>query len=405
MSDSKFRPFSIKFSIGKKRDGQPKKFDRTLIAKRIFLSLALILVFVAGGIAGISYDRSRQTLDLSTFWTVYQKIQNEYVGGSLDKTKAVEGAIKGLVESIGDPYSVYLPASQKQSLDDELSGKFEGIGAELTNKDGAIVVVAPISGSPAEKAGLKANDVVLTVDGNSTDGKTLNDVVSEIRGPKGTVVKLTVGRSGVSEPVSVEITRDSIVVKSVTSKMIGNIAYVEISQFGDDTVSLAQQQVKDLAAKNPRAIIIDLRNNPGGFLNSVPPVAGLFITPSVVVQEKDKNGHVQQLKSTDVPVMPNTPMYILVNSGSASAAEILAGALQDYGRAKLVGEKTFGKGSVQDLIDLPGGAALKLTIDEWLTPKGRTINKTGIEPDVKVTDNKTDTSDPVLDKALELAKQ
>jgi carboxyl-terminal processing protease len=364
----------------------------------------MVLVFLAGSIAGIGYDRSRQTLDLTTFWQVYQKIQDQYVGGAVDDKKAVEGATKGLVESLNDPYSSFLPASDKKSLDEELSGQFEGIGAELTEKDGVVVIVAPIAGSPAEKAGLKAKDIILSVDGQLVDGKTLDEAVNLIRGAKGTAVKLVISRPGRDEPMEFSLVRDEIQVKSVTSKMIGNVGYIAISQFGDDTVYLAQQAVKELKASNPKGVIIDLRNNPGGYLNDVAPIAGLFIAPSVVVQEKDRAGHIEQLKSTAVPVMPDVPLYVLVNDGSASAAEILAGAFQDYGRAKLVGAKTFGKGSVQDIISLPNDTALRLTIAEWLTPKGRQISKVGIEPDIAVADNKTDTSDPVLDKALSLAK-
>lgn len=389
----------------------PEKNDSPLspknsakIVNRLFLVLALVLVFLAGSVAGIGYDRSRQTLDLTTFWQVYQNIQSQYVGGTVDAKTAVEGATKGLVESLGDPYSSYLPASDKKALDEELSGQFEGIGAELTDKNGAITVIAPIAGSPAEKAGLKANDVISSVDDQPVDNKTLDEVVNSIRGAKGTIVKLTIIRAGGQTPLSFTITRDAIQVKSVSSKMIGKVGYIVITQFGDDTVSLTQQAVKDLNSQTPKAMIIDLRNNPGGYLNDVAPIAGLFIPPSVVVQEKDRAGHIEQLKSSELPVMPDTPLYVLVNAGSASAAEILAGAFQDYGRAKLIGAKTFGKGSVQDIIDLPGDSALRLTIAEWLTPKGRQISKVGIEPDIKVTGDKTDASDPVLDQALQLIK-
>jgi carboxyl-terminal processing protease len=229
--------------------------------------------------------------------------------------------------------------------------------------------------------------------------------VQKIRGPKGTTVKLTVSRSGSDQPLELTIKRSNIQVKSVTWKMIDTVGYVEISQFGEDTVALAQQAVKELAAKNPKAMIIDLRNNPGGYLNTVAPIAGLFIPPSVVVIERYKDSKTDEIRSTDVPVLPTTPLYLLVNEGSASAAEILAGALQDYKRATLVGHKTFGKGSVQDLIDLKGGAALRITIAEWLTPNQRAINKIGIEPDVTVEGDKKDGADPILDKALDLAKK
>jgi len=371
-----------------------------------YLSFVILLAvfFMAGFGFGSDYTSNKKPLDLSKFWKVYELVNKNYIG-SVDKTNAERGAISGLVNSLGDPYSVYLPPEDKKSLDQDLQGQFEGIGAELTDKDGSVVVVAPLSGTPAEKAGVKANDIILKVDDTTTEGMVLNDVVNKIRGPKGTTVKITVYRKSSATPIEMTITRETIIVKSVEYKMIGNVGYMQIRQFGDDTTDLAKAAVKDIASKNPKAVIIDLRNNPGGYLNAVAPIAGQFIAPSVVVYEKEKNGSLTDIRSTEVPVLPNTPVYILVNEGSASASEILAGALQDYKRATLVGKKTFGKGSVQDMISLNDGSALKITIAEWLTPNKRAINKIGIEPDVKVDGEKTATTDPVLDKALELIKK
>ncbi|HUD20828.1 MAG TPA: S41 family peptidase [Candidatus Saccharimonadales bacterium] len=374
--------------------------------RRLFLGVAIVLAFGASFFGGAAYEKSRQQLDLSKFWDVYSLVKSNYVG-DINKTDVVNGAIEGMVAGLGDPFSSYLTQDQSQNLNSELSGQFEGIGAELTDKNGQVVVVAPITDSPAEKAGLKANDVIVAVDGKSTDGQTLDQVVNEIRGTKGTTVKVTVTRGSQDAPIDLTITRDSIQVKSVTWKMIGSVGYIDISQFGDDTVNLATQAVNELNAKNPKAMVIDLRNNPGGYLNDVSPIAGMFISPSVVVKEKYRAGMTDSISSTAIPVMPNTPMYLLVNGGSASAAEILAGALQDYGRAKLVGAKTFGKGSVQNVIDLSDGSALRITIAEWLTPKDRAINKVGLTPDIAVTGDKdiTTGADPVLDKALQLANQ
>lgn len=372
--------------------------------QRLLVGLAILAAFAGGFFSGHANQVKRDGLNLDQFWNVFNLIQRRYVH-SVDANVAAEGAAKGLVESLGDPYSAYLPPTDKKNLDDELKGEFEGVGAELTLKDKLVVVVAPLAGSPAEAAGLKAQDVVLKVDDVTTANLTLNEVVQKIRGPKGTTVKLTVSRSGSDQPLEVTIKRSSIQVKSVNWKMIDTVGYVEISQFGEDTVALTQQAVKELAAKNPKAMIIDLRNNPGGYLNTVAPIAGLFIPPSVVVIERYKDSKTDEIRSTDVPVLPTTPLYLLVNEGSASAAEILAGALQDYKRATLVGHKTFGKGSVQDLISLKDGAALRITIAEWLTPNQRAINKVGIEPDVKVEGDKKDGTDPILDKALELIKK
>lgn len=373
-------------------------------AQRLLVGLVILAAFAGGFFSGHANQIKRDGLNLDQFWSVFSLIQRKYVH-SVDANMAAEGAAKGLVESLGDPYSAYLPPADKKNLDDELKGEFEGIGAELTQKDSLIVVVAPLSGSPAEAAGLRAQDYILEVDGQSTVDMTLNAVVQKIRGPKGTSVKLLVGSDGTDTVTELTITRSSIQVKSVTWKMIDSVGYIEISQFGEDTVALAKQAAKELAAKNPKAIVMDLRNNPGGYLNTVAPIAGLFIPPSVVVIEKYKDDKTDEIRSTDVPLMPTTPLFLLVNEGSASASEILAGALQDYKRATLVGHKTFGKGSVQDLVPLKDGAALRITIAEWLTPNRRAINKIGIEPDIKVEGDKKDGADPILDKALELANK
>ncbi len=385
-----------------------KKLLEILKSKRFlskfFVGVAVVLVFTAGSFAGIFYDQHGRGADMSKFWNVYNLIHENYVG-SVDNSKLIDGAISGMVSGLGDPFSSYLPPTDKTNLNTELSGQFEGIGAELVEKDNVITVVAPLPSTPAEKAGLKAKDVIVKIDGTSTEGMTVDDAVNKIRGPKGTKVTLTVLHEGASATSDIAITRDSITVASVSSKMIGNVGYIEVDQFGEDTITGMQNAVNDLSAKNPKAIVIDLRNNPGGYLNDVPPMAGLFLPPSVVVKEQYKDGKSDELRSTGLPVMPNTPMYILINGGSASAAEIFAGAMQDYKRATIIGEKSFGKGSVQDLIDLPGNSALRVTIAEWLTPNGRSISKVGITPDVVVTDNKTDSSDPVLNKALELANK
>lgn len=368
---------------------------------QVFLAIAFILVFLAGNSIGISFERNKNDLNLTKFWQAYDLVKQNYAG-SIDKQKLVDGAVKGLVEALDDPYSAYLPPKDKKDLSDDLNGSFEGIGAELTDKNGLITVVAPIKDSPAEKVGIKPNDVITKINGESTEDLTVSDAVTKIRGQKGTQVTLTIFRKDTDKELEFKITRQTIRIDSVTSKMIGNIGYVEITQFGSDTVDITTEAVKEIAKQNPKAIIIDLRNNPGGYLYSVPPIAGLFLPPSVIVKEKYRDGKTDELKSTNVPVLPKTPMYVIINSGSASASEILAGALQDYKRATIVGTKSFGKGSVQDLLDLPGGSALRITIAEWLTPNGRAINKVGITPDIKIEGEKSADKDPVLDKVLEL---
>ncbi len=379
----------------------PQLLQRRYVTRTLIV-VSLLLLFAAGFLSGTAFELRSHGLDLSKFWTVYDLVKNQYVG-SVNSVDAVNGAAKGLVDSLGDPYSSLLEPTARQELNDELSGAFQGIGAELTVKNNVITVVAPLTGSPAEKAGLKASDIVVKINDLSTEKMSLSDAVSKIRGPKGTTVKLSVLRGG-DQTLDITVQRDDIQVKSVVWKMDGSVGYIEIHQFGDDTVNLTKQAVQELLVKKPTALIIDLRNNPGGYLNDVAPITGLFVPPSVIVQEKYRDGKTDQIRSTDVPIAPDLKLFVLTNGGSASAAEIVAGALQDYKRATLVGQKTFGKGSVQDLIPLSDGSALRLTIAEWLTPNNRSINKQGIEPDVKIDGDKTADKDPVLDKALELAR-
>ena len=363
------------------------------------------MIFAAGLVVGTAKERTSQPVDLGLFWQVHQLLNKNYVG-QIDQDKAAEGAAAGLVESLGDPYSAYLPPDQRRGLDEELKGEFEGIGAELENVSGLITVIAPLTDSPAAKAGLKPKDVVIKVDDSPTDGLTLAEVVKKIRGPSETTVRLTIVRLNQPQPLELTIQRQKIEIKSVVHRMIDGVGYIELRQFGDRTVEEFRSAVAAIKTSNPSAVILDLRNNPGGYLNDVAPIAGAFIPPSEVVKQVFRHGRVETIRSNGLPVMPSEKLIVLTNAGSASAAEILAGALQDHKRATVVGEKTFGKGSVQDIIDLsrPAGSALRVTIAEWQTPLGRSINKIGLEPDIKVADQKTDSSDPILAKALLLAK-
>ncbi len=371
---------------------------------RFFLIVCLLFVFGTGFLFGAGYQLNRVQLNLNEFWQVFDLVEREHVG-SIDKKKAVEGATRGFIDSLNDPYSSFLSAEERTNLSEELSGSFEGIGARLEEKNGLITVVAPLSGSPAEKAGLKPQDVIAEINGESTENMRLDQAVGKIRGQEGTEVSLVIVRPKQDKPIDLKIVRQAILVPSVTWKMIGAVGYIEVSQFGDDTVALFQQAATELKDKQASAIVLDLRNNPGGYLNDVAPIAGAFLPPSSVVTiQKYKIKPSEEIKTTTIPVFPNTRLFVLVNGGSASASEILAGALKDYGRAQVIGQKTFGKGSVQDIIPLGGGAALRLTVAEWLTPKGTVVNKVGIEPDIVVEGEKGDADDPILEKALELAR-
>lgn len=344
-----------------------------------------------------------RTVDFSLFWDVWNKVTAKYVGTE-DPQKMLYGAIKGMVSSIGDPYTYFMDPAETKNFSEELSGQFSGIGAQLDLKDDKITVVAPLSSFPAEKVGLKAQDQIVKIDSTSTEGMTLNEAVTLIRGDKGTKVTLSVLRNGWDAPRDFVITRDTIIVKSVNWEMKGDVAYISISQFGDDTTNLMQQAAKEISDKKPKSIILDMRNNPGGYLNSAIDVSSLFLkSGSVVVKEKNKDGSQDVQTTTLASTLSGYKVYILVNGGSASAAEITAGALQDLDGAILIGDKTYGKGSVQELENLSGGSTLRVTIAHWFTPKDRAIDKVGIEPDITVGLSDADASaekDPQLDRAL-----
>ncbi len=356
---------------------------KRLAVSRFLAVVAALIIFVAGVFVGTSAERNRTALDLSKFWRVYALISENYPG-EIDEDVAVDGAIRGLVDSLGDPYSSYLDEVERRQLEEDLSGQFEGIGAILTQKDGATVIVEPIVDSPAAKAGLLKDDIIVAVGGEPVAGLVLDDVVAKIRGPEGTKVTLTILRGG--NELTFEIERGTIIVESVKSEGRGDVGVIHISQFGDDTVEGVRAAIEDLEKKGVAKYLIDLRDNPGGFLDTVPPIAAFFLPPdTTVVKQLYQGGYHDQLRTTEAPIIPSKPLYVLINNGSASASEILAGALQDHKRATILGEKSYGKGSVQDIINLRGNTALRLTIAEWITPNDRHISKVGIEPDHQIT--------------------
>lgn len=376
-----------------------KEQRKRLIISRLFTFLAVLFVFMAGLVVGTQASTVKNDLDLSRFWHVYSLISSKYPG-DIDKTKIVEGAIRGMIDSLDDPHTSYLSELESQRLEEDLSGRFEGIGAVLTNIEGRTVVVEPIEDSPALKAGLRKDDVIIEVDGESTADMVLEQVVSKIRGPEGTKVSLVVLRG--EQEISLEIERGTITVSSVKYERRGNIGVIRISQFGDDTVSAMNEAITELEKQKVSSYLIDLRNNPGGYLGAARRVTGYFLPPgSVVVKETRQGGKTSELKTTGTPLIPTKPVFVFINGGSASSSEILAGALQDYERAVIIGEKSYGKGSVQDLVTLRSGSALRLTIAEWLTPNGRRINKAGIEPDHVIT---SDTAEEGLNRALEFIR-
>jgi carboxyl-terminal processing protease len=397
---------------------QPKKhssnFVKYLLVGLVCFSLGL-LVFWVGNSVYINTAKKSQ-LDTSLLYRV-QKILQQKFDGELDPQKQSEGAVAGSVAALGDPYTTYLDEKANQELSNDLKGELSGIGVEVGQKNGKLTVIAPIDGTPAARAGIRSGDYIATIDGVDSRSLTVDEAVSKIRGEKGTKVKLTIVR-GSEQPKEIEITRDLINVPSISYEMKPNsIGYIKIRRFGDDTSSLVRSAASTLKLQDARAVVVDVRDNPGGYLQASVDVASQFMSEGVVVEERSKHSKDRTISAQSGGLMTKIPVIILINNGSASASEILAGALKDNKRATLVGEKTYGKGSVQEVVCLNGislfgsdckGAALKVTVAHWYTPNGVNISQEGIKPDIEVKLTNEDYNagrDPQLVKALELAAQ
>ncbi len=350
-----------------------------------------------------------QDVSFSLFWDVWDTIQKRYYDH--DNVKEIDmfyGALSGMVASLNDPYSVFLSPQINEEFTQELSGKFEGIGAEIGIRKEQLTIIAPLPETPAFRAGLRTGDKILAIDGNDTQGIALDKAVSLIRGEKGTAVKLTIATAETDEIKEVEIIRDTIKIVSVSwEQKENNIAYIKISYFNEDTFERFRQAVTEALNNNPEYIILDLRGNPGGFLDVAVKIGSYWIDNQPVVLEKMFDDSITPFPAVGKPILKDKKTYVLINGGSASASEIVAGALQDYGLAEIIGEQSFGKGSVQDLIDFIDGSAVKLTVAKWLTPNSNAIDQVGITPDVVVemtTEDYDENRDPQLDKVLELIK-
>lgn len=356
-------------------------------------------------------EKITENIDFELFWKTWKKVQEKYVDkDKIDNQKMVYGAIKGMVASLGDPYTIFMDPKETEEFNIDINGTFEGIGAELGIKDGILTVIAPLKDTPAEKAGLKAQDKILKIEDTLSGELTIDEAVRMIRGPKGTAVNLTILHKDESEPKEIVITRDTINIKNVELTFKDNIALLKISRFDNKTTEDVNEAVNQIFANAAKGLAIDLRNNPGGYLDSSIDVAGIFLPKnSLVVIENFGNGKTEKHYSKDNSRLEKMPMTVLINEGTASAAEILAGALRDNRKIKLVGQKTFGKGSVQELLDLnsDSNSSLKITIAHWLTPSGLNINKEGIKPDIEIKMTKEDyenTQDPQLEEAIKLLK-
>jgi len=365
------------------------------------------------------------SVDFSLFWDVWQRVNRSYIDrATIDPQKMVWGAISGMVGSLGDPYTTFLPPKDNKDFKENLGGAFEGIGAQLGMKDNRVIVIAPLKGMPAEGAGIRAGDYIMKVDGEDTTGWSVNETVNKIRGPKGTTVKLTILHENNGKPVDISIVRNTINVPSVewwvkpvsqiteisgvsSTKNLpqtARVAYIRLSQFGDNTNEDWEKAVADVVAGSTvKGLVLDVRNNPGGYLEGAVWIASEFVKSGTVVSQVNSDGTREDYPVDRRGKLLTIPMVVLINKGSASAAEIVSGALRDYKRATLVGETSFGKGSVQTPEDLPDGSSVHITTGRWLLPDGDSISKKGITPDITVaTDATNATADAQLEKAVEL---
>ncbi len=401
----------------------------------VFAIFVLLASFGGGAAAGVIWARSHPqhaysetpptpapevksaapSEDLQTlfkpFWEAWQLVHDQYVDQPVDDTKLMEGAIQGMLASLGDPHTSYMDPDQYLQANMEMEGEYDGIGAWVDSSGDYLTIVSPMADSPAEKAGLKPGDRIIAVDGEDITDLDPELVIRRVLGPAGTTVTLTVLREGSDEPLDFEVTRAHITIPSVEGKMLDDgIAYVHIYTFGANTGSELDKILEDLMAQNPSGIIVDLRYNGGGYLQTAIDVASEFLPKGkVVLYEEYGDGTRDVHKTHDGGRVLDIPMVILVNEGTASASEVVSGALQDYGRAQLVGVTTYGKGSVQiwtPLSDEQG--AVRVTIARWLTPNERQIDKVGLEPDVVAEMTEEDYQngkDPQLDKAIEVLKE
>lgn len=369
------------------------------------------LLFGILGVKNNEKSLKEEGIDFDLFWEVWNLIKKEHLNKKdISDKQLFYGSLKGMVASIEDPYSIFLEPEKAKEFYQDLRGDFEGIGAELGIKKNILTVIAPLSDSPAEKAGIKAGDQIYKIDNLETTNIFLEDAVSKIRGKAGTQVVLTIKRNNSLEFKEIIIVRAKIHIKSVEWKPVENhkeIIYLQIRQFNENVKGEFSATINEILSREerPKGIILDLRNNPGGFLDASVEIANYWLPRDVVVVKEKNDGEEKEYKTTDNSILDKLQTIILTNQGSASASEILAGALQDYKKAIILGEKTFGKGCVQKVEDLKGGSMLKLTIADWITPLGRRINDKGIDPDIKVEMTLKDyeqEKDPQMEKAIEL---
>jgi len=400
--------------------------------RRKFISSVIIVILLAGSFyGGFWYGKNSRpsiekvsgvfnketgkpdSIDFSLFWDSWTQIEEKFVNRSaLDYQKMVYGAIDGMVKSLGDPYTAFFPPVESKKFSEDIKGSFDGIGAEIGMRKDILIVISPLEGSPAKKAGLLAGDQILKIDDKATADLNVDEAVNLIRGSKGTQVTLAILREGWSDTKDYKITRDviNVPILKYEIKDIGGkkIVYIQLYEFTENAANEFTKKVNEILNSNAQGIVLDLRGNPGGYLEVAVDIASWFVDGGkLVVSEDFGNGNKNEHTSYGYKKLATYPTVVLIDQGSASASEILAGALRDDNGIKLVGEKSFGKGSVQELENLRGGTSLKVTVAKWLTPSGHSIMEQGLEPDIQVGRTQEDVDagrDPQLDKALEMLK-
>ena len=351
-----------------------------------------------------------ENVDFSLFWDAWKVIEDKFVNRSkLDAQKMVYGAINGMLRALGDPYTVFMPPEENKKFSEDMKGEFGGIGAEIGMRKDILTIIAPLEGSPAKAAGLLPQDKVLKVDGKSTDGMSIDEAINLIRGPKGEAVVLNIFRDGWKDAKDFKIIRDTIVIPVIKWQMKDNkVAYIQLYHFSENSASEFKKVAQEAISAGAKSVVLDMRGNPGGYLESAVDIISWFVSDNQVVAIEDfGNGKKTEYKSVGYQKLMSYPAALLVDAGSASASEIVAGALRDLRNIKLVGTKTFGKGSVQQVEQMRNGSSLKITVAKWLTPSGKSIMDEGLEPDEKVElteDDINNNRDPQLDKALEMLK-
>jgi carboxyl-terminal processing protease len=376
-----------------KQDSTDNQSGFIQMKKFHFVMLLFFVVFASAGITtfalafgdekAVPVTTERKEFD--KLYSAYDTLKDGYYKDVDDKA-LVNGAINGMVEALGDPYSDYMNEEETSSFHSSLDSSFEGIGAEIQEKDGTIIIVSPLKGSPAEKAGLKPNDKVLSVDDKSVHGMSSSEVVMLIRGEKGTKVKLLIERSGTKEPITMTIERDTIPIETVYGEMIDDqIGKVQITSFSQNTSTELVEKLNELQQQGMKGLVLDLRQNPGGLLDEAIKISSLFVPEGkVLLKVEDRDGKIKEMKSNNKD-NPDMPLVVVIDKGSASASEILAAAVSESANVPLVGDKSFGKGTVQRSQDFSDGSNLKFTTDKWLTPKGNWIHEKGIKPDYAVS--------------------